>query len=96
MLPHARPRSHSATQSKILIIDSVVVPATVSRDNPMASSEPLQAVSVTETAGTYKPTTAPNFVPANFGENAKVPLALGVHLMGSFNAYERTLVSPTL
>jgi hypothetical protein len=42
----------------------------------------------------YRPITPPPFVPLNFGANAKMHLALGVHMMGVFNASERYLVSP--
>lgn len=82
-------------QSKILIVESVVVPATIPRESSRYSNESLQfsSVPVEEVTGMYESTTPPNFVPANFGAHAKMPLALGVHLMGAFNAYERTLVS---
>ncbi|EGN94593.1 hypothetical protein SERLA73DRAFT_77956 [Serpula lacrymans var. lacrymans S7.3] len=39
----------------------------------------------------YRSITAPAYVPANFGANAKMHLALGVHMMGVFNALERSL-----
>lgn len=72
------------------------MPATVSRESPIDSNGPLQFPSVPagETTGGYKPTTPSSFVPTNFGANAKVPLALGVHLMSVLNASERSLVSP--
>ncbi|KAF7373539.1 putative O-methyltransferase [Mycena sanguinolenta] len=42
----------------------------------------------------YRPLTPPPFVPLNFGSNAKMHSALGVHMMGVFNAAERYLVNP--
>lgn len=83
-------------QTKILIIESVVTPATVSQESSIDSSRSSQFPSILDgdAAGAYKPTIPPSFVPTNFGVNSKMPLALGVHLMGAFNAYERTLVSP--
>ncbi|KAJ7483273.1 S-adenosyl-L-methionine-dependent methyltransferase [Mycena latifolia] len=39
----------------------------------------------------YRPLTPPPFVPLNFGANAKMHSALGVHMMGVFNASERYL-----
>jgi hypothetical protein len=34
-----------------------------------------------------------NTVPDNFGASAKVALGLGVHMLGVFNARERSMVS---
>ncbi|KAJ6466025.1 S-adenosyl-L-methionine-dependent methyltransferase [Mycena vitilis] len=39
----------------------------------------------------YQPLSPPPFVPLNFGANSKMHLALGVHMMGVFNASERYL-----
>ena len=37
-------------------------------------------------------TQLPPYIPDNFGIEAKMSLALGVHMMGVFNAHERSMV----
>jgi len=80
--------------TKVLIIEAVVVPATVPRGRPPIETNrhrhSVSSSSNNDAVGIHSPSSAPNFIPANFGENAKMPLALGVHLMGAFNSYERT------
>jgi len=76
-------------KSKILIIEVISIPSTVSTttsiDSDTINLDDLRAV--TE----YRPITPPSYIPSNFGINAKMSEALSVHMMGVFNARERCL-----
>ncbi|KAJ7733158.1 S-adenosyl-L-methionine-dependent methyltransferase [Mycena metata] len=58
-----------------------------------AKEQSSQGVDLDDCIGmaNYQPITAPPFVPHNFGANIKMHSALGVHMMGVFNASERCL-----
>ncbi|KIJ58607.1 hypothetical protein HYDPIDRAFT_102311 [Hydnomerulius pinastri MD-312] len=68
-------------ETKILIIDNVVLPSTVS-----GSPHALQ-----DGGAESRKDSLPEFLPRNYGAAAKASLALGVHMMGVFNGHERTL-----
>ncbi|KAH7886567.1 S-adenosyl-L-methionine-dependent methyltransferase [Phlebopus sp. FC_14] len=74
--------THANRETKLLIIDNVVVPSTVSRPSVYTHAEEVPN-------GT--PNLFPNYVPRNYGAASKASLALGVHMMSVFNAHERTL-----
>ncbi|TRM59078.1 S-adenosyl-L-methionine-dependent methyltransferase [Schizophyllum amplum] len=76
--------------SKILVIDHVASPAIVSRG---ASADDGRHIELDDLAGCkdYTTISAPPFIPKNFGAYSYMPVALGTHLMGAFNARERTL-----
>ena len=88
--------------SKILVIDHVAAPAIVSRGyapsinsderDDLADHRHIELDDLTGAAD-YTTITAPPFIPKNFGAYAYMPVALGTHLMGAFNARERSLVS---
>ncbi|KAG1728779.1 S-adenosyl-L-methionine-dependent methyltransferase [Suillus lakei] len=74
--------------SKILIIDNIVVPATV---NLQVVPKPEDLQMCNFYANADAPTKSPPFIPANYGAASKMSLALGIHMMGVFNAHERPL-----
>ncbi|KAL1743346.1 S-adenosyl-L-methionine-dependent methyltransferase [Schizophyllum fasciatum] len=75
--------------SKILVIDHVAAPAVVSR----GAAEDGRHIELDDLSGCtdYTTISAPPFIPQNFGAYSYMPVALGTHLMGAFNARERTL-----
>ncbi|KAG0702126.1 S-adenosyl-L-methionine-dependent methyltransferase [Suillus ampliporus] len=82
-------RAVAGLQSKILIIDNVVVPATVGVQ-VVPNTEKLHLCNF-YADGLDAPTKPPPFIPANYGVASKMSLALGIHMMGVFNAHERPL-----
>lgn len=78
-------------QSKILIVEVISIPSTIATTNNFDSNttslDDLRAVKE------YRPITPPKYIPANFGANAKMSQALGIHMWGVFNAKERYFVS---
>ncbi|KAH7906432.1 O-methyltransferase-domain-containing protein [Hygrophoropsis aurantiaca] len=76
----------SGSHFKILIIENIVVPSTVSFDGQ--SNGPFRRDRGPRISNAM---TLPNYIPSNFGANSKMSLALGVHMMGVFNARERSL-----
>ncbi|KAJ7920785.1 S-adenosyl-L-methionine-dependent methyltransferase [Mycena leptocephala] len=76
-------------KATILIIDFVAAPSTYSRQ-----VEGEKVITLRGLAGSNQydqPITPPVFMPANFGAASKAPLGVGVHMLGLFNACERTL-----
>lgn len=78
-------------QSKILIVEVISIPSTISTvkdsDHKAITLDELRSVKE------YRQITPPNYIPANFGSNAKMSQALGIHMWGVFNAKERYFVS---
>ncbi|KAJ7982927.1 S-adenosyl-L-methionine-dependent methyltransferase [Mycena polygramma] len=77
-------------EARFLIVEAIPQPSgfTTKEQNCRDSVGALDAfIGVTD----YEPLTPPPFVPSNFGANAKMHMALGVHMMGVFNASERYL-----
>ncbi|KAJ7719958.1 S-adenosyl-L-methionine-dependent methyltransferase [Mycena metata] len=73
--------------ARILIIDFVAFPSTYQTESEQDNSlERLNG-----STNYDQPISPPMFMPANFGAASKAPLALGVHMLGLFNACERTL-----
>ncbi|KAI0049311.1 S-adenosyl-L-methionine-dependent methyltransferase [Auriscalpium vulgare] len=71
--------------SRIVIVEVISAPNTMSRQvDEHVTLDDLKD------AATHRPITAPAFIPSNFGVTAKMSLALGVHMMGVFNALERS------
>ncbi|KAJ7120535.1 S-adenosyl-L-methionine-dependent methyltransferase [Mycena crocata] len=77
----------TAPMATILIIDLIVAPSTYPPEDN-SSGVTLRDL---QGADKYHPVTPPPFIPENFGAASKTPLALGVHVMGSLNSWERTL-----
>ena len=77
-------------QSKLVIIEVISSTCTTLS----TSMPPDGAVTLDDLRGVkeHRAVTPPAFIPANFGANAKMSLALGVHMMGVFNALERSMV----
>src|ERR1700675_5083521 len=78
-------------QSKILIIEFIALPSTTSTKIPASRIATLDDLT---DSPQYQAIVAPPFIPDNLGANAKMSLALGVHLLGAFNSRERSMVSP--
>ncbi|KAJ7510519.1 S-adenosyl-L-methionine-dependent methyltransferase [Mycena galericulata] len=77
-------------QARILIIDIILSPSTYS--NPDQNNETAVTLQSLTGSEQYRPISPPMFMPMNFGVASKMSLGLGVHMMGVFNACERTLV----
>ncbi|CAL1708743.1 unnamed protein product [Somion occarium] len=79
-----------ATHSSTFIIIEVV-----SQPNSLSNATPTQGEIVTLDdligSDTYRAITPPPYIPTNFGASAKTSLGLGTHMMGLFNARERSL-----
>ncbi|KAJ6561218.1 S-adenosyl-L-methionine-dependent methyltransferase [Mycena vulgaris] len=74
--------------ARFLIIEFIPQPTGfISEEHKCGGSALDDFIGVAE----YRPMRPPPFVPLNFGANAKMHLALGVHMMGVFNASERYL-----
>ncbi|OCH89300.1 S-adenosyl-L-methionine-dependent methyltransferase [Obba rivulosa] len=76
-------------KSKILIVDAVIAPCVTSTTQSKANHGPV--IDDLRGISEYRPLAAPLYIPGNFGACAVMPLALGVHMMGVFNALERTM-----
>ncbi|TFY81660.1 hypothetical protein EWM64_g2351 [Hericium alpestre] len=73
--------------SKLVIVEVISSPCTVSVSGPDHEVTLDDLVDSTE----HRPLAPPAYIPANFGINAKMSLALGVHMLGVFNALERSM-----
>ncbi|KDQ13840.1 hypothetical protein BOTBODRAFT_55853 [Botryobasidium botryosum FD-172 SS1] len=76
-------------KAKIIIVEVISVPCTTSayaqyRGHPVTLDD-LRG------AKRHQAITPPAYIPENFGACAKMSLALGVHMMGVFNALERSM-----
>ncbi|KAK0484582.1 S-adenosyl-L-methionine-dependent methyltransferase [Armillaria novae-zelandiae] len=80
------PAIHGAV--KIVIIEYVAQPCTIS----FVAQNQYGSLSMLAGAKKYATTLPPPYVPLNFGVCAKMNLGLGVHLLGVYNARERSLV----
>lgn len=74
---------------KVIIIEHVALPCTISSTPQEQCDESLRMLIDAEKYATASP---PRYVPLNFGVCAKMNLGLGVHLLGVYNARERSLV----
>jgi hypothetical protein len=79
--------SAASPGSKVLIIETVSIPSTIS-STPISQGTTLDDIKGSKE---HKPLDPPPYIPGNFGTVAQVSLTLGVHMMGSFNALERSL-----
>jgi len=88
-------RSAAGPENKILIIERVEVPATVSHGCSTVGADGINNTNDANGSLPPKPelrlADAPSFVPANYGASAKMPLALGLHMMATHNSYDRTM-----
>ncbi|KAK0194556.1 S-adenosyl-L-methionine-dependent methyltransferase [Armillaria mellea] len=73
---------------KVVIIEYVAQPCTISY---VAQNQYDESPSALTSAEKYATTLPPPYVPLNFGVCAKMNLGLGVHLLGVYNARERSL-----
>ncbi|KAJ7573938.1 S-adenosyl-L-methionine-dependent methyltransferase [Mycena floridula] len=83
ILQNTAKNAHS--KSRFLIIEHIVVPTAPSMHHEGTNLDDLQGTSK------YQAITPPPYIPLNFGVSAKMHSALGVHMMGVFNACERSL-----
>ncbi|KAK0469010.1 S-adenosyl-L-methionine-dependent methyltransferase [Desarmillaria tabescens] len=81
------PAIYGAT--KVIIIEYVAQPCAISSMAQDQCDESLRMLTDTEK---YAATLPPPYVPLNFGVCAKMNLGLGVHLLGVYNARERSLL----
>ncbi|KAK0498922.1 S-adenosyl-L-methionine-dependent methyltransferase [Armillaria luteobubalina] len=81
------PAIHGAV--KVVVIEYVAQPCTISY---VAQNQYDESLSVLTGADKYTTTLPPPYVPSNFGVCAKMNLGLGVHLLGVYNARERSLL----
>lgn len=81
------PAIHGAV--KVVIIEYVAQPCIISY---VAQNQYDESLSVLNGAEKYATTLPPPYVPLNFGVCAKMNLGLGVHLLGVYNARERSLL----
>ncbi|EMD32289.1 hypothetical protein CERSUDRAFT_77587 [Gelatoporia subvermispora B] len=80
----------ASTSSRVIIVDAVIAPCITSTSSSAARQSRATDLDELQDRNEYCPISAPPYIPLNFGTCAIMPLALGVHLMGVLNAYERT------
>ncbi|SJL10575.1 uncharacterized protein ARMOST_13963 [Armillaria ostoyae] len=74
---------------KVVIIEYIAQPCTISY---VAQDQCDESLKILTGAEKYATTLPPPYVPLNFGACAKMNLGLGVHLLGVYNARERSLL----
>jgi len=76
-------------KAKIIIVEVISIPCTTSAYAQYGD----QNITLNDLTGAkrHQAITPPAYIPSNFGACAKMSLALGVHMMGVFNALERSM-----
>lgn len=79
------------SEFKIIIIEFIVESAAFIGTNATPSTSPCGQLDALKGTYVYKPIEPPACIPKSFGISHKMSLALGIHMMGLFNARERSL-----